>query len=67
MRTAAAKIGAELLRAIDAADDPPDLDRADAETASAWLKEAMIDGMQPLAAPIHVDVEVTVRKNWAGD
>jgi DNA polymerase-1 len=39
-------------------------DRADA--AAAWLKQAMLDGMAPLADPVPVAVEVTVAPTWGG-
>ena len=42
-------------------------DAAQADAASAWLKDAMIDGMAPLIAPVPVEVEVTVGRTWAGD
>jgi DNA polymerase-1 len=40
---------------------------AGAVRAAAWLKQAMLDGMAPLIAPVPVEVEVTVGINWAGD
>jgi DNA polymerase-1 len=42
-------------------------DESQAETASAWLKKAMLDGMAPLIHPVPVEVEVKVAKTWAGN
>jgi DNA polymerase I-like protein with 3'-5' exonuclease and polymerase domains len=42
-----------------------DAGRADA--AAAWLKQAMLDGMAPLVAPVPVEVEVKVSRTWGGD
>jgi len=39
-------------------------DRVDA--TAAWLKQAMLDGMAPLVAPVPVEVEVTVAPTWGG-
>jgi DNA polymerase I-like protein with 3'-5' exonuclease and polymerase domains len=39
-------------------------DRANA--AAAWLKQAMLDGMAPLVAPVPVEVEVTSAPTWGG-
>jgi DNA polymerase I-like protein with 3'-5' exonuclease and polymerase domains len=39
---------------------------ADADAVSSWLKQAMLDGMTPLVAPVPVEVEVTVGRTWAG-
>jgi DNA polymerase-1 len=41
-----------------------DVDQAD--TVSAWLKQAMLDGMAPLVAPVPVEVEVSVAPTWGG-
>jgi DNA polymerase I-like protein with 3'-5' exonuclease and polymerase domains len=41
-----------------------DTDRAAA--AAAWLKQAMLDGMAPLVAPVPVEIEVTVSPTWGG-
>lgn len=41
-------------------------DEARWEETSNWLKQAMIDGMAPLVAPIPVEVEVTCGKTWGG-
>jgi hypothetical protein len=38
-----------------------------AETAAAWLQQAMLDGMAPLIHPVPVEVEVNISPNWAGD
>ena len=37
------------------------------DAAAGWLKRAMLDGMAPLIAPVRVEVEVRVGKNWAAD
>jgi DNA polymerase-1 len=37
------------------------------EAAAAWLKQAMLDGMAPLLAPVPVEVEVTPAVTWGGD
>jgi DNA polymerase I len=42
-------------------------DEAQAEQATAWLRQAMLDGMAPLIAPVPVEVEVKVARTWAGD
>ena len=41
-----------------------DADKADG--AAVWLKQAMLDGMAPLIAPVPVEVEVTIGQIWAG-
>jgi DNA polymerase I-like protein with 3'-5' exonuclease and polymerase domains len=41
-------------------------DAGQAEAAGAWLKQAMLDGMVPLAAPVPVEVEVTIAPTWGG-
>jgi DNA polymerase I-like protein with 3'-5' exonuclease and polymerase domains len=41
-----------------------DADKADG--AAAWLKQAMLDGMAPLIAPVPVEVEVEVAATWGG-
>jgi DNA polymerase-1 len=41
-----------------------DADRADA--VAAWLKQAMLDGMAPLADPVPVAVELTTAPTWGG-
>jgi DNA polymerase-1 len=42
-------------------------DAGQANAAAAWLKQAMLDGMAPLVAPVPVEVEVTVARTWGGD
>jgi DNA polymerase-1 len=42
-----------------------DADQADA--AAAWLRQAMLDGMGPLIAPVPCEVEVQVGRTWAGE
>jgi DNA polymerase-1 len=42
-----------------------DADRADA--VKAWLRQAMLDGMAPLIAPVPVEVEAKAGRTWAGD
>ena len=42
-------------------------DAAAAEATSAWLKQAMVDGMAPLIDPVPVEVEVQAGATWAGD
>jgi DNA polymerase-1 len=37
-----------------------------AEVVAAWLKQAMLDGMAPLVAPVPVEVEVTTAPTWGG-
>jgi DNA polymerase-1 len=41
-------------------------DAAQADAAVAWLRQAMLDGMAPLASPVPVEVEVTVASTWGG-
>jgi DNA polymerase I-like protein with 3'-5' exonuclease and polymerase domains len=41
-----------------------DADQANA--VAAWLRQAMIDAMAPLIAPVPVEVEVQVGETWAG-
>jgi DNA polymerase-1 len=41
-----------------------DADRADA--VAAWLRQAMLDGMAPLADPVPVEVEATTALTWGG-
>jgi DNA polymerase-1 len=41
-------------------------DAGQAEAAKAWLKQAMIDGMAPLIAPVSVEVDVKVAATWGG-
>lgn len=42
-------------------------DEGDAETAMAWLRACMVDGMAPLIDPVPVVVDVTVGRTWAGE
>jgi DNA polymerase-1 len=42
-------------------------DAGQAGEVSAWLRQAMIDGMAPLIAPVPCEVEVTVGASWGGD
>jgi DNA polymerase-1 len=42
-------------------------DDGQADAAAAWLKQAMLDGMAPLVAPVPVVVEVKVSRTWGGD
>lgn len=37
-----------------------------AKAVAAWLRQAMVDGMAPLIAPVPVVVEVSVGRSWAG-
>jgi DNA polymerase-1 len=41
-------------------------DAGQAEAAAVWLRQAMIDGMQPLIEPVPVEVEVKVAATWGG-
>jgi DNA polymerase I len=41
-------------------------DADQAEGAAMWLKQAMLDGMAPLIAPVPVEVEVRVAPTWGG-
>jgi DNA polymerase-1 len=38
-----------------------------AGAAGAWLRQAMLDGMQPLIDPVPVEVEVKASRTWGGD
>jgi DNA polymerase-1 len=42
-------------------------DAEQADAAAAWLKSAMVDAMTDMLAPIPVEVEVQVARNWGGD
>jgi DNA polymerase-1 len=42
-------------------------DTDQAETAAAWIKQAMLDAMQPLIEPVPVEVEVKTARTWGGD
>lgn len=37
-----------------------------AKAAKAWLRQAMLDGMEPLIRPVPVEGEVAVSRTWAG-
>jgi DNA polymerase-1 len=41
-----------------------DAERADA--AARWLKQAMVDAVSPMIAPVPVEVEVTTGRTWGG-
>jgi DNA polymerase I-like protein with 3'-5' exonuclease and polymerase domains len=41
-------------------------DADQAESVSAWLRQAVVDGMAPLIAPAPVVVEVSISRSWAG-
>jgi DNA polymerase-1 len=41
-------------------------DAGTADAAAGWLKQAMLDGMAPLVAPVPVEVEVSVAPAWGG-
>jgi DNA polymerase I len=41
-------------------------DTAQADAASTWLKQAMLDAMTPLVEPVPVEVEVSVAPTWGG-
>jgi DNA polymerase-1 len=45
------------------ADDRPDGNFLD---VAGWLKQAMLDGMAPLIAPVPVAVEVSIAPTWGG-
>jgi DNA polymerase-1 len=42
-------------------------DAGQADAAAAWLKQAMMDAMAPLVAPVPVEVDVKVAQTWGGD
>jgi DNA polymerase-1 len=42
-------------------------DEAQAGAVSAWLQQAMHDGMAPLIAPVPVEVEATGERTWGGE
>jgi DNA polymerase-1 len=42
-------------------------DEDQAGAAGDWLKAAMIDGMEPLIAPVSVGVDVKVGRTWGGN
>ena len=41
-------------------------DVAQSESAAAWLKQAMLDGMSALVDPVPVEVEVKISPTWGG-
>jgi DNA polymerase I-like protein with 3'-5' exonuclease and polymerase domains len=41
-------------------------ERGRASTVEAWLRKAMIDGIQPLIDPVPVQVEVKIGTTWGG-
>jgi DNA polymerase-1 len=41
-------------------------DAGQADTAAAWLKQAMLNGMAPLLNPVPVEVEVRTARTWGG-
>jgi DNA polymerase-1 len=45
------------------ADDRPDGNFPD---VASWVKQAMLDGMAPLIAPVPVTVDVTIAPTWGG-
>jgi DNA polymerase-1 len=42
-------------------------DESQADGVSVWLRQAMLDGMSRLIAPVPVEVEVKVARTWGGD
>jgi DNA polymerase-1 len=42
-------------------------DAGQAETAAAWVRQAMEDGMAPLIDPVPVVVDVAISQTWAGE
>jgi DNA polymerase-1 len=42
-------------------------DAGQADAAKGWLRQAMLDGMAPLIAPVPVEVEAKAGRTWAGD
>jgi DNA polymerase-1 len=42
-------------------------DAGQAEQAAAWVRQAMADALEPLIAPVPVEVEVRAGRTWAGD
>jgi DNA polymerase-1 len=41
-------------------------DAGQATAAAAWLKQAMLDGMTQLVAPVPVEVELSMGPTWGG-
>jgi DNA polymerase-1 len=44
-----------------------DTDADKAESAAAWLKQAMLDGMKDIIAPVPCEVEAKISPTWGGD
>jgi DNA polymerase I-like protein with 3'-5' exonuclease and polymerase domains len=42
-------------------------DEAQADSAAAWVRRAMLDGMAPLIEPVPCEVQVRAGRTWAGD
>jgi DNA polymerase-1 len=42
-------------------------DATQANAAAAWLKQAMLDGMQPFLTKVPVEVDVRIGRTWGGD
>jgi DNA polymerase-1 len=42
-------------------------DAGQADAVKVWLRQAMLDGMAPLIAPVPVEVELKVGRSWAGN
>ena len=38
-----------------------------ADDVSVWLKQAMLDAMAPLVAPVPVEVEAKTGRSWGGE
>jgi hypothetical protein len=41
-------------------------DAGQAEAVAAWLRQAMVDGMALLIAPVPLRVAVSSRRSWTG-
>jgi DNA polymerase I-like protein with 3'-5' exonuclease and polymerase domains len=46
-------------------DEIVECDADQAEAVAAWLRQAMVDGMQLLIEPVPVVVEVSLGQSWA--
>jgi DNA polymerase-1 len=44
-----------------------EVDEDKAEEAATWLKQAMVDAMQPLIDPVPCEVEVKTARTWGGE
>jgi DNA polymerase-1 len=42
-------------------------DAGQADAAAAWVKQALLDAMAPLIAPVPVEIEVQIARTWGGD